>query len=97
MNLFYTDEALTDLQRLRTFIADHNPSAAERVAQALLTRISKLCDFPRLGCRVDQAPDPERIRDLLIGDYIVRYLWLEHAVYILRIWHFREERAEFNP
>jgi len=56
--------------------------------------IDRLTTFPNLGRAVDQAPDPERIRDLILGDYVVRYLLLDNAVLILCVWHQREDRPE---
>jgi len=34
--------------------------------------------------------NPEKIRDLFIGNYTVRYLIVNDDVVILRIWHDRE-------
>ena len=31
-------------------------------------------------------------QDLITGDYIVRYAVLEEDIYILRIWHGKEDR-----
>jgi len=41
---------------------------------------------------VELAPDPEMIRDLIIGNYIARYLIHQKQGYILRVWHHKEER-----
>jgi len=94
MKLGYAPEAIGDLERLRNFIAEKNPAAAARVAERLVVGIDRLTTFPNLGRAVDQAPDPERIRDLILGDYVVRYLLLDSAVLILRVWHQREDRPE---
>ncbi len=34
----------------------------------------------------------EAISDLIIGNYIVRYLIHQKQVYILRVWHHKEDR-----
>ncbi|MCP5035707.1 MAG: type II toxin-antitoxin system RelE/ParE family toxin, partial [Actinomycetia bacterium] len=34
--------------------------------------------------------DPEQIRDLYVGNYTVRYLIINEVIYILRIWHGKE-------
>ncbi len=94
MKLGYAPEAVGDLERLRNFIAEKNPTAAARIADRLVTGIDRLPTFPKLGRVVDQAPDPERIRDLILGDYVVRYLLLDSAILILRVWHQREDRPE---
>ena len=93
MRLVYSQEAVADLIRLRQFIADHDPSAAARVAADLLARIDNLCSFPEIGRPVSQAPQPDTVRDFIFGKYVVRYTLHEHALVVLRIWHHYENRA----
>ena len=90
MKIIYTPESVGDLKRLREFIATESPYAAERIAKALQTGIKKLKTFPMLGIEVKKA-ESELIRDLILGDYIVRYLLIEETIYILRIWHQKED------
>ncbi len=93
MKLLYTPEAFHDLKRVRKFIADNNPEAAQRIGSELVEGISKLKDFPHIGRQVPKAPNPEMVRDISVGMYIVRYLVLENEINILRIWHKREDWA----
>ena len=90
MMLQYSPESIADLTRLREFIAEKNPIAAQRIAGELLEGIKKLEDFPQIGIPVSRAPDPDKIRDLYIGKYVVRYLVTVDAIYILRLWHTKE-------
>ena len=90
MIISYTPEAIDDLQRLRTFIAEKNPVAAQKIAGDLLTGIAMLKELPNLGLKVTKAPNPEIMRDLSVSLYIVRYLILDDEIHILRIWHKRE-------
>ncbi|VAX12500.1 hypothetical protein MNBD_GAMMA24-227 [hydrothermal vent metagenome] len=92
MKLSYSREAISDLIRLREFIASKNPEAAQKIAKSIKKGIAQLKTFPYLGVEVELAPDPETIRDLIIGKYIARYLILKKYVYILRVWHHKEER-----
>ncbi len=92
MKLSYSREAIIDLIRLREFIASKNPDAAQKIAKSIRKGIAQLKTFPYLGVEVELAPDPEMIRDLIIGNYIARYLVLQKHVYILRVWHHKEER-----
>lgn len=92
MRLEYSREAVTDLKRLRVFIAEHNPRAASRISSELKQGLQSLTSYPKLGRKVLQAPDPETIRDLVLGKYIVRYLLLQERVVVLRVWHHLEER-----
>ena len=90
MKIVYTQEAIDDLKRLREFIEVKNPQAAQKVAASLLEGIKKLKRFPSIGVEVAQAPNPEILRDLIQGDYIVRYLILNKTINILRVWHQKE-------
>jgi len=92
MKITYTPEAIRDLIRLREFIENKNPQAAQRVAETIRNKIQQLKTFPLMGVEVEEAPDPEMIRDLIMGHNIVRYLVHSNEVYILRIWHHKERR-----
>lgn len=94
MTLVYSEEAVTDLLRLRAFIADKDPLAAARVASELITRIDNLRLFPAMGRVVEWAPAPEAIRDAIVGKYVIRYTYHPNTVVILRIWHHYEDRAQ---
>lgn len=91
MKVVYTPESIEDLNRLRDFIKTENPDAAQRTAGLLLEGVKKLKQFPQIGIEVSQAPNPKLIRDLILGNYIVRYLILDKTIYILRAWHHKEE------
>jgi len=91
MRVSYSDEAIKDLIRLKEFIKIKNPIASQRASNSIRKGISQLKDFPRLGVKVGSAPDPDVIRDLIVGDYLARYLITEKVLYILRIWHHKEE------
>ncbi|MCP5415568.1 MAG: type II toxin-antitoxin system RelE/ParE family toxin [Chromatiaceae bacterium] len=92
MNVRYSREAVNDLRRLREFIEVKNPRAAKKAASTILKGIAQLKDFPLLGTKVDRAPNPEAVRDLVIGNYLARYLVHETELYVLRIWHQKEDR-----
>lgn len=92
MNISYTPEAIGDLIRLREFIEHKNPQAAQRIATGLLKGIKQLKTFPHLGVEVTEAPNPEIVRDLIMGNYIARYLISTNEIHILRIWHHKENR-----
>jgi len=90
MNLLFSPEAVDDLARLRKFIEEKNPAAAQRIARDLLLGMEKLKVFPEIGLKVDRAFESQRIRDLFIGRYTVRYLIGEDEIVILRLWHSKE-------
>lgn len=86
----YSPESIADLQRVVEFVEVKNPYAARRIAIDLQEGVSKLKQFPQIGLPVIKAPDPEKIRDLYVRDYTVRYLIADQTIYILRVWHNKE-------
>jgi len=92
MRISYSPESIEDLRRLREFIEIKNPRAAQKMAASILKGIRQLKSFPYMGVEVPRAPNPEMIRDLIIGNYIVRYLVNGKKIYVLRIWHHKEKR-----
>jgi toxin ParE1/3/4 len=89
MKLEFSESAVQDLIRLREFIAVHNPKAAERISLRLRQAIAKLVLHPDIGRSI---PEFENVRELVAGDYVVRYLRFEDAIFVLRIWHGKEFR-----
>ncbi len=92
MKLVYSQEALSDLIRLRDFIAEKDPNAAARVSLELVTRIDYICSFPNMGKAVALSPEPLDIRDSIFGKYVVRYVAQLESIIILRVWHHYESR-----
>jgi len=86
----YSPKSIEDLQRVIEFVEVKNPYTARRIAIDLQEGVSRLKQFPQIGLPVIKAPDPEKIRDLFVGDYTVRYLITEDVIYILRVWHNKE-------
>lgn len=94
MKIIYTPESIVDLQRLREFISEKNPAAAKAVSTRLIAGITRLKTFPRMGLEVSQAPDPDLIRDLILGKYTVRYLIDKKIIHILKVWHHKEDEGD---
>ena len=92
MKISYSPQSIGDLIRVREFIEIKNPYAAKKMAASISKGIAQLKIFPYLGVEVELAPTPEKIRDLIIGNYIVRYLIHAEQIYVLRVWHHKEER-----
>ena len=90
MKLIFSRAAVHDLVRLRDFIAQHNPEAAQRIAHRLRGAIQGLVDTPQIGRPVVDMPGD--IRELIFGKYVVRYEVKQQYLYILRIWHGKEDR-----
>jgi plasmid stabilization system protein ParE len=91
MKVTWTSKAVDDLVRLHEFLAPVNQRAAARVLQSLTTVASRLPGQPRIGEKLDQY-EPREVRRILVGKYEMRYEVRPSSVFILRVWHTREER-----
>ncbi|CAB3926171.1 type II toxin-antitoxin system RelE/ParE family toxin [Achromobacter deleyi] len=89
--LQWTSKALADLARLYEFLAPLNSPAAARVVQALVKAPSILQTNPRIGEQLFQF-EPREVRRILVGEYEIRYEIQDSVVYVLRLWHTRENR-----
>ncbi len=91
MELKWTGKALSDLARLYEFLAPVNKLAAVRTVQAITTAPTSLLANPRIGERLEEF-EPREVRRILIGHYEMRYEIQESTIYLLRLWHTREDR-----
>ena len=86
--------AAADIERLRAFLHEKNPGAAERAVDTLVSAVDALTTFPNRG-RPSGIPG---VRELIVPfgqvPYVVRYAHItsENLVVVLRIWHGRESR-----
>ena len=91
MDLKWTSKAFSDLARLYEFLAPVSRSAAARAGQALSNAPTVLLANPRIGEQLFQF-QPREVRRILVGEYEVRYEIQDSTIYILRLWHTRENR-----
>lgn len=91
MKLNWTSKALSDLVRLYEFLAPVNKPAAARAVQALTKAPTILLTNPRIGEQLFQF-EPREVRRILAGQYEIRYEIQDETIYVLRLWHTREDR-----
>lgn len=91
MELKWTSKALSDLARLYDFLASVSRQAAARTVQSLTAAPTRLLEHPRIGEKLEEF-EPREIRRILVGQYEMRYEIQEMTIYVLRLWHTREER-----
>jgi plasmid stabilization system protein ParE len=91
MELKWTGKALSDLERLYEFLTPANKRVAARTVQSLAAAPVRLLEYPHLGEKLDEF-GPRQVRRLLVGNYELRYEIQDFTIYILRIWHTRENR-----
>lgn len=88
----YAPAAIGDLQRLRDFLREKNPAAAQRAGDAIRPGVKLLGTHPRLGRLVEDLPEDFREWIIDFGDsgYVVRYHVGVRGVTILAIRHRKE-------
>ena len=91
MEMKWIRKALFDLARLYEFLASANKQAAARAVQALTKAPTILLTNPRIGEQLFEF-EPREVRRLLVGQYEMRYEIQESTIYMLRLWHTREDR-----
>jgi len=91
MELKWSSKAVSDLARLYDFLAPVNKPAALRAVQTLTAAPSKLLANPRIGEKLEEF-EPREVRRILVGKYEMRYQIQDATIYVLRLWHTREDR-----
>jgi len=89
--LKWTSSARGDLVRLHEFLNSVNIPAAVRVVRQLVAGVKRIPAYPRLGVRLAEF-EPREVRKILVGDYEIRYEVTGSDVFILRIFHIKEDR-----
>jgi len=88
----WTSKASSDLVRLHEHLRPVAPDAAARVVQQLARAPDRLLEFPRIGEKLE-AYEPREVRRIIVGDYELRYEIADATIFILRLWHSRENRS----
>ncbi|WEX90241.1 type II toxin-antitoxin system RelE/ParE family toxin [Sinorhizobium garamanticum] len=91
MKLHWTTKSVSDLGRLYDFLAPVNRQAEARTVQALASAPRRLLEQPRIGERLEEF-DPRAVRRILVSHYEMRYEITQSTIYVLRLWHTREDR-----
>ena len=71
--LFYSPEALNDLNEIWEYINDelHNPAAAKNTVEGIMNAVKKLREFPDMGSLLSVILEYESdYRYLVCGNYI---------------------------
>lgn len=92
MRVLWTGKASSDLVRLHDSLSVVAPAAAARVVRQLAHASSRLPDYPRIGEKLE-AYEPREVRRIIVGDYELRYEIASATLFILRLWHCRENRS----
>jgi len=91
MELKWTSRALSGLAQLYEFLSPVNQQAAAHTVKALTGAPTTLMDSPRIGEQLFEFEFRE-VRRIVVGQYEMRYEIQGSTIYILRLWHAREDR-----
>jgi toxin ParE1/3/4 len=80
--------AESDLENIVSYIARHNPDAAIRVGNALISRSESLAEFPEMG-RVVPEFSQKDLREVVYRSYRIIYRLISgrQRIEIVRFWH----------
>lgn len=88
--IVWTDEAVSNLEAIATYISAFNPAAAARLARKLVALADNLTEFSERGRDAGGG-----MREMtIVWPYILRYRVEDDAVFILRIRHGARDDAE---
>lgn len=91
--VIWLPDAVKDIMRLRQFIRDKNPSAAQRAASRIKEGAMMLVTNPELGRPVEGLI---AFREIVVpfgaGNYVLRYREDGDKIAVVRVWHSKEER-----
>lgn len=91
MRFSWSAAARADLDRLHDFLAQYSLDAADAALDLLANAPRGLVEFPRRGSRLSEF-DPREIREFRVGMYLLRYELRASEIFVLRIFHAREDR-----
>ena len=91
MALRWTSKAHSDLVRLHEFLFAVDARAAAREVRHRMAGAKRISAHLRLGARLTEFA-PREVRRVLVGDYEIRYALTDKDLFVLRIFHVREDR-----
>lgn len=97
--LTWTVTAFSDLRELVRYIARDDRRVAERFGSRIVSKVSDLASFPRIG-RIVPEYQMDSIRQVLVPPYRIVYKIDDEAflISIIRVWHgARGDLCETGP
>ena len=81
-------EAFGDIDRIREYIADDNPDAADRLVAEIFDAIRSLVVFPNQGYRRPNLSS-RPLRFALVREYVIAYAFDRKPLRVLAVFHGR--------
>ncbi|EQB9601985.1 type II toxin-antitoxin system RelE/ParE family toxin [Escherichia coli] len=91
MEIYWTLKAQDDLERIYRFALQYSRQYADDVLDRLITGCAGLTAHPAIGVQQTRY-EPREVRKVLFDDYEVHFELRDNDIYIVDLWHTREER-----
>lgn len=95
MKLEFTEEASNDLERIGEFLKKSGVCNHQEIIEGLILGAENVLLFPRAGVKVSKARNPDIVRDYYYKKFCLRYLTTPTCLYVLRVWHEKENERNF--
>lgn len=80
--------ATSDLQEIKSYIAEDNIDAATKVVKEIIEKIESLTEFPEIGTMLMyKIRLKSKYRYVICGQYLIFYIYEDNTVSIQRILH----------
>lgn len=86
MRIVWSEQALSDVQEIRDFIARDAPYFAELFVDRIFEAVERLTNYPLSGRVVPEFRRAD-VREVLLGSYRIVYRVREDAVSIATVFH----------
>ena len=84
MKIYWSKEALNNIQEIEDYIYRDNPAAAISLTDKIISVAENLIEFPRKG-RIVPELSLDQIREVLYKNYRIVYLIKKNAIEILTV------------
>ncbi len=79
----FSDEAVSDLDDICTYIARSNPKAASQLFDRIREKCKLVAQFPNMGKQYDRLSP--YLRGFVVSDYIIFYYPRENGIDIVKV------------
>lgn len=87
----WTQAGKRDIERVDSFLSIYDPLTADRIVEEIYRAAGMLALHPELGVRIPRFK-LRNVRKLIASNYEIRYELAGATIFILRIWHEKEDR-----
>ncbi|HBM0953175.1 type II toxin-antitoxin system RelE/ParE family toxin [Enterobacter sp. ESY66] len=91
MEIYWTLRAQDDLELIYRFALQYSRQHTNDVLDRLITGCAGLTAHPAIDVQQTRY-EPREVRKVLFDDYEVHYELRDNDIYIVALWHTREER-----